>query len=68
MKSHAYLHATDAQWVYLKRLLIEAFAKRYDAGFGIDYNHRPESLTKEYAASCIDRLIAAKKNGWVKAS
>ncbi len=50
------------QW-YLKKLLNEAFAKRYTTGLCLDVHHL-EGTTFEYARTAIAQLVQAKNNGW----
>lgn len=50
--------ASDAQVVYLRRLLDEAFARHVDHGTGLDRHHL-ESTTREYASTAIEQLKRA---------
>jgi hypothetical protein len=63
-RSKAY-HATPAQLSYLRRLLHEAFAFRFETAF--DVNHL-DRVTRAEATLGISSLLAAKKAGWPKAS
>lgn len=55
------MRITDKQSVYLKSLLIEAFARRFATIY--DYNHL-ERLTRDEASTEIERLKSAKSRGW----
>ena len=56
--------ATDAQWVYVQRLMREAFANLYDKRPNIDVHHRPHFYTMDQASRDIEQLKAAKVRGW----
>lgn len=56
--------ATDAQWAYVRRLMNEAFSRRYANVPNIDVHHQPSCYTKAEASADIARLLAAKANGW----
>ena len=55
--------ATDPQIQYLRKLMTEAFAKRYTHGNRLDANHL-EGTDFGYASKCIADLKAAKARGW----
>lgn len=65
---HVYLerigyYCTDAQLVYLRRLLVEAEGHRYPTP-GYDRHHLNPRWSKVAVSNQIVKLVAAKANGW----
>ncbi len=58
------LYATDAQRIFLRRLLNEAKANRYRVGFDTTHTADDIRLLKSEASALIERLKAAKVGGW----
>lgn len=56
-------YASDAQKLYVRRLLNEAFAHHYVHGLRLDPNHL-DRLLKTEASDAIEKLKTAKQNGW----
>jgi len=57
---------TGAQETYLRRLLNEAFARRYDttAALGVIERNRLGTLTGTEASRAIQHLVEARERGW----
>lgn len=60
-------YITDAQKVYLRRLLNEAFAARFETKLRLDPRHL-DSLFKTEASAAIAQLVAWKEAGWKRDS
>jgi len=61
-----HLLATEPQWAYVRRLMLEAFAKGYRGKDlpNIDTHHQPTYYTKADASADIRALLSIKARGW----
>lgn len=66
-RTRAYLASvemTDAQWNYMKALINQSFANRYELPYTISVHHRPDRMLKDEASDFIAQLVAARNRGW----
>ncbi len=63
MKPSAKYYASDAQIGFLKLLLNQAFANRYETKTCLDPRHL-DGITRTEASAAISQLKTAKEKGW----
>lgn len=57
-------HATEAQIIYLRRLLDEAFAHCYSGPSTCYDRHHLDRVTRSEASAAIANLLNVKAKGW----